>query len=667
MSAAPLPAVSIRLLLAALGAAVALHADRSPLWCVGVAVAALAWRGLHLAGRIALPPPALRITLTLVMLAAWFIAFRSFGGLAAGSALLILMSAAKLLETRSRRDAVVTAFTILVLVLAAALDRQGLARLPLYVGTAWLALAVITASGATAASRSARLAFATAGRAALLALPLAALCFLLVPRLPGALWSAPDGGRGRTGLSDEMTPGSISELALSDEIAFRVRFADRAPPPVERYWRGPVLHAFDGETWRRGRFAVPQRSEPVSAPLRYQVTLEPHARNYLFVLDTIASVQGPRTFPTTFDSQVLATRPVMTTLTYDAVSHLRVEAKGPLSNTGRRLDTTLPAGRNPRSIALARELRASVSSDAAYVGRVLEYFDTGGFEYTLAPPPLGRESVDELLFGTRLGFCGHFASAYATLMRAVGIPARVVTGYQGGTWNPVGGYYTLYQSNAHAWTEVWLEGSGWLRVDPTTVIAPARLQGGLEDLLGGQSVVASLLRRTGWLQDLRDSWDAAGMWWQRRIVDFNQGMQLQLLQKLGLKDLGYNLLAVLLAVGIFAWLLLMVLLLPARRTRPRTDNLGRAWRDFARLLARRGVPVAAHAGPEAVQHLAARALPAAAREIEAWSREYQRLRFGRGDGPADRQSLAGLRQHLRSVARATAARHPPRTAPAAPG
>lgn len=667
MNAALLPAVSIRLLLAALAAGVALHADRSPLWCVGVAVAALAWRGLHLAGRLALPPPALRIALTLLMLVGWFASFRSFGGLAAGSALLILMAAAKLLETRTRRDAVITAFTILVLVLAAALDRQSLARLPLYLGTAWLALAVITASGAAAASRSARLAFGTAGRAALLAVPLAALCFVLVPRLPGALWSAPDGGRGRSGLSDEMTPGSISELALSDEIAFRVRFEDRPPPPVERYWRGPVLHDFDGETWRRGRFAVPQKSQPVSAPLRYQVTLEPHGRNYLFVLDTIASVQGPRIFPTTFDSQVLATRPVMSTLTYDAVSHLRVRAEGPLSNTGRRLDTTLPAGRNPRSIALARALRASVATDADYVQRVLEYFATGGFEYTLAPPPLGRESVDELLFDTRLGFCGHFASAYATLMRAVGIPSRVVTGYQGGTWNPIGGYYTVHQANTHAWTEVWLEGSGWLRVDPTAVIAPARLQGGLEDLLGGQSAVATLLRRAGWLQDLRDSWDAAGMWWQRRIVDFNQGMQLQLLQKLGLQDLGYNLLALLLAAGIAAWLLLMVALLPARRARAREDALARGWRDFARLLAKRGVPIAPHAGPDAVRHQAIRALPAASREIEAWSREYQRLRFGRGEAPPGGQALAGLRQRLQAVARATATRRRPRTATAARG
>lgn len=659
-----LPPVSVRLLLAALATGVALHADRSPLWCVLVAAVALCWRWLNMGGHVALPPAILRAALTLILLLGWFASFRSFGGLAAGSALLILMASAKLLETRSRRDAVITAFTILVLVLAAALDRQSLARLPLYLGTSWLALAVIMASGADGASRSARLALRTAGRTALLAIPLAALCFVLVPRLPGALWSAPDGGQGRSGLSDEMTPGSISELALSDEIAFRVHFEGPAPAPPDRYWRGPVLHQFDGETWRRRGMAIREPAEPESGPLRYQITLEAHGRTDLYVLDMVGSVQGPRHYKT-FDNQIVTYRPVMATTSYNAVSHLRVRNPEALSSTGRRLDTALPADRNPRSLALARRLRAQSASDAQFATQVLEYFRSGGFEYTLVPPLLGRESVDELLFETRLGFCGHFASAYVTLMRAAGVPARVVTGYQGGTFNPVGGYYTVRQSDAHAWAEVWLEGSGWKRIDPTAVVAPSRLQGRLDGLFAGQSAVANLFRRAGWLQDLRDSWDAAGMWWQRRIVDFNQGAQLQLLEKLGLQRLEYGTLAMLMAGGAAIWLLLLAAVMQARSRAPWRDALARSWHGFARVLARHGVRIGPHDGPATVSRRAAAALPAAAAEIEAWSREYQRLRFGRGNAPADRSALAGLRQRLKAIARATATRRRQRTTAAA--
>jgi transglutaminase-like putative cysteine protease len=657
------------LLLGAFAAGTALHAASIPPWCLAAPAIALLWRWAAQRGLLPLPGRALRVLLTLALTGAVLLAFRTLGGIEAGSALLVGMGAAKLLETRAPRDALVVAVVALVLVLAAVLDRQALAWVPAYLVTGWLALATIAALGSHAAARAARPAFTAAGKALLLAAPLAAVCFVLVPRLPGALWSAPPSPRALSGLSDEMSPGSITELALSDELAFRVRFEDAPPPPAARYWRGPVLHDFDGATWRRlrGQLAKPQETIGTSPPLRYEVMLEPNERNYLFALDTVATIEG-QPFYRLFDGQVVTPRAVTAPLVYTAVSHLATRPVEPLSRIGRRIDTQLPPARNPRSLALARELRAAAGSDEDYAQRVLDYLRTGGFEYSLTPPPLGTEPVDDFLFGTRLGFCGHYASAYVTLMRAAGVPARVVTGYLGGSWNPVGGFYTVRQAEAHAWTEIWLAEKGWTRIDPTAVVAPGRLDQGLFDLLPeSRSAASAWLGRVDWLRDLRYAWDAAGLWWLERVVNFNRAAQLSLLAKLGLDRIDYRGMALLLAAGIVLWVLPLLLMWRRAPRPPRRDALGRLWEGYAALLARRGVAVGAHEGPEAVRQRARAALPEAATDIDLLARDYARLRFGPGTARPDERTLRALRARLSAIARATRARRRPRTAPAAQG
>jgi transglutaminase-like putative cysteine protease len=608
----------------------------------------------------------LRIILTLALFAGVSVSFRSLGGLAGGTALLLVMGAAKLLETRTRRDAAAVATVALVLVLAACLDRQSLLRLPLYLATGWIALATVAAMGGARAAHSAARAFGTAGRALLLAVPLAALCFVLVPRMQGALWSMPANTAAQTGLGDEMSPGSIAELSTSDDIAFRVRFDGPAPPAAQRYWRGPVLHDFDGFTWRRRAWAAAtvQEAVPLSAPLRYRVLLEPTGRSHLFGIDSVAGIAGRRNFRT-FDGQVLAARPLTDAIAYDGVSYLQTRYEGALSVTGRNLDTRIPAERNPRSIALARELRARTTSDRQYSSMVLDYFRTGGFEYTLSPPLLEQDSVDDLLFNTRRGFCGHFASAFAMLMRAAGVPARVVTGYLGATWNPIGGYYTVRQSQAHAWAEVWIDGDGWTRVDPTAVVAPGRLQQDAGELAGSSSAMHSLFGEASWLRTMRDSWDAASNWWQERIVNFNRDAQLNLLQRLGLKDIDYPGMALLLAGGAALWGLLVWAVSLRRPHRAPTDAAGRTWNRFLALLAARGIAIAAHDGPRAIATRAAARLPAAAAEIERFTRSYEQLRFGITD--TSEAAIRSMRSQLRQIARATAADRRRRTAAAAPG
>jgi transglutaminase-like putative cysteine protease len=636
-----------------------LHADRAPLWCLVVAVVALTWRGLHGMQRVPLPGTVVRMMLTVLLVLTIVAFYHTVSGLAAGSALLLVMGAAKLLETRTRRDAVVISMVTLVMLLAACLDRQSLLRVPLYMACGWLAIAALAALGSRPASRTMRSALTIAGKSLLYALPLALLSFVLVPRMSGALWSVPGAEQAQTGLGDEMSPGSISELSISDAIAFRVRFTGAPPQPQERYWRGPVLHDFDGYTWRRrlGQIALRQPVSPASAPLRYQIMLEPHGRDYLFGLDHVRAIEGRRYF-VTFDDQFVATRPVTTPVTYEATSYLRVRSLAPLSRLGRRLDTQLPAGRNPRSFALAQSLRARATSDRQYTQMVLEYFRAAGFEYTLTPPRLDYDSVDDLIFRTRLGFCGHFASAYVTLMRAAGIPARVVTGYQGGEWNAVGGYYLVRQSAAHAWAEVWLDDSGWVRIDPTAVVAPERLRRGLRDLLPDSGSTADrLLRSSAWMRDLFDHWDAASAWWQERVVNFNLAQQVDLLQWLGLPDPDYRDMVLLLACGAGLWVALLWWTTARARAAAGGDPLRRLWNRYARLLKAQGIPLATFDAPRAIATRATERMPAAGPALALFTERYLQLRYATNQAPSA-GALKSLRAALREVARATAAHRP---------
>jgi protein-glutamine gamma-glutamyltransferase len=643
-----IPRPALWLTLAAFAAAFALHVDQMPPWCSAAATLALLWRGAAEAGAMALPGKVLRTLLTLALIAATIASFRTLSGLSAGGSLLLVMGAAKLLETRHRRDAVIVVVVSLTLLMAACLDRQSLPRLPLYLVVGWIACAALTALGGTRESRSAHRAFARAGTALLLGLPFALVCFVFVPRLPGALWGGPGSSGAQTGLDDQMSPGSISDLSLSDEPAFRVRFEGPLPNPEARYWRGPVLHDFDGYTWRRipGQAALSQRSEYLGPALHYHVMLEAHSRNWLYGLDSVKSV-SQRGARIDFDGQIRMFRAVTAPLSYDAESYLNSRFTQPLSILGRRIDTRLPKDRNPRTLALAASMRAQASDDSAYTRAVLNYFRDGGFRYTLTPPLLDYNSIDDLLFNTRLGFCGHFASAYVTLMRAAGIPARVVTGYLGGEWNSVGNYLLVRQSGAHAWAEVWLEGRGWVRIDPTAVVAPARLQQGLRDLLPGSGSVASrVIQGSAWLRAMRDRWDATNNWWQERVINFNLGTQLDLMRYLGLGTVDYQQLALLLVSGAGLWVLAAVLWLRRKPRLVKPDEVARLWLKFIAILGRHGLTIPAHEPPLRIALRASRVLPGLADPIRDFTQRYLRLRYGKPDWDAD---LAALRNDLRRL------------------
>jgi transglutaminase-like putative cysteine protease len=451
-----------------------------------------------------------------------------------------------------------------------------------------------------------------------------------------------------TGLSDEMSPGSISTLANEFDPAFRVSFEGTPPPRAALYWRGPVLNDFDGLTWRRVRGrAYTSRFTMLGEPYRYRITLEPTNRRWLFALDMVAEAPRRDMF-LEYDAQLSANLPITSTTTYEAVSHLATRPDGPLSLAGRRYETRLPADRNPRARALALELRARYVSDADYARAVLDWFRDNGLEYTLDPGTTTVDSVDTTLFDSKRGFCGHFASAYVMLMRAAGVPARIVTGYLGGEWNPVGGYLIVRQSDAHAWTEVWLEGSGWTRIDPTAVVAPGRLESGIFELASDVLPVASdFLYNNRFMVRARQLWDGANHWWRERVVEFDMRSQLDLLRRLGIDSPDWSHLGWAFGAGLTAWIAWVSLTLRRSVARVKPDRIARAWLRATRKLARVAPPRSAAEGPMAYARRVGVQRPELAERVAALAAFYAGLRFGRD---ASQKDIAAFEREVRNLA-----------------
>jgi protein-glutamine gamma-glutamyltransferase len=613
---------------AAFAGGVLLNIDRMPAWAGATALALVAWRLWSARTRVWLPPAWLRAVLALIVTGIVLARFHTLNGLVAGTTLLMLMAALKLLEVQRARDQLVLIGAGLFLLLAACLDRQALLRTPLYAAQTWLCCAALAAvaSPALTARAAARMAL----RALLVAAPLALALFVFFPRLPGSFWAIPRGEEAFSGLSDSMSPGGITKLVANYDPAFRVKFAGAPPPPAQRYWRGPVLHDFDGRTWRRRDWAEHPRQplQYLGEPVRYHVALQPTQRRFWFALDL--PQHSPSSQVTlTYDFQLIASDPVTDAVSYEAVSYTQTRALGELSATARREDTLLPGNANPRARQLALSLRAAAPTDAAFVAAALDYLAGGGFVYSLEPQPLGEDTVDDLLFNTREGFCGHYASAFVDLMRAAGVPARIVTGYLGGEWNVVGQYLLVRQADAHAWAEVWLEGRGWTRVDPTAVVAPERLKRGVFDLMP-QAFGAGerFMHGAPWLQQLLQRWDAANSWWTENVVRFEYASQLDLLARLGIKTPDARYLGWAFMAALLAWLALLGWHMGRTGQAPAGDALARAYLRLCRKLARAGAPRLPHQGPLDFARSIGQVHPQLHDQVQALLERYARLRYG---------------------------------------
>lgn len=480
-------------------------------------------------------------------------------------------------------------------------------------------------------------------------LPLAAILFLLFPRLPGPLWSLPEDASASSGLSDSMSPGSIGQLSLSDAVAFRVEFDGQVPAPRDRYWRGPVLSEFDGRHWSSTRRRIAANASyrgSDSDIIKYTVTLQPHNQRWLFALDAAVSLPGNGNGQTLgrmmSDGQMLALSPVKQALRYRQSSVL-LDA---ISTSQRPHDSNLfLPGINTRSHAFARDLRNRSADDTDYAQAVMQYFNRESFHYTLRPQLLGSAPVDEFLFDSRSGFCEHYAAAFVVLMRAAGIPSRVVTGYQGGEMN--NDYMIVRQSDAHAWAEAYIDGA-WRRYDPTSAVAPSRVEQGLAAALPNESSVPRMARLDGdWLSTARLRWDALNHQWQRLVIDFDDESQESLWQKLGLSTPALWQLTAIVLLASLIWSLLL-LGLPRRSDRGLSID-ERLWKRLCSRLARRHLTRRPAESDFEFLQRAATSWPARADELLELQQTFRQLRFQALEPGERNRHRQQIRQGLRRL------------------
>ncbi|MEO5764202.1 MAG: DUF3488 and transglutaminase-like domain-containing protein [Casimicrobiaceae bacterium] len=588
---------------------------------------------------------------------------RSYGyfiGREPSIAFLFVLCGIKFLEAHARRDGSLIACLAAFMLITPFLSTQTM-------GTAALALPGVVVLGATLDVLARPDSTMAAGgwraplrRAAMLlvqGLPIAALLFFMFPRLAAPLWGLPADRSARTGLSDTMEPGMFTSLTLSDEVALRVEFEGGAPPPPsQRYWRGPVLSRYDGRVWSVAPLPFIGGTPATDAvkTISYTVTLEPSNQPYMFALELPTgaprlagpSADGAVTLPAflglTRDQQLLARAPITQPLRYTQQSVLRDRYRSS-SSLDARINLRLP-DRNPRSIAFARALRERHPDDRDYIRAVLRHFNTEAFVYTLGPPLYENEPIDQFLLDTRRGFCEHYASAFVVLLRAAGIPARIVTGYQGGEMNPTGGYMIVRQSDAHAWTEALLDGQ-WVRFDPTAAVAPSRIERGFASSLPAGEPIPLLARLDGgWLKDLGLVWDAVNHGWRNHVVDFNYQRQRALW-----REMNFDLFApwqVVVAVMALAGLWCAAVLLWMARRRRRKERALVLWDDICRRLARAGLPRQPHEGPLAFSQRAAARWPQFAIAFAAIGEAYAKLRYGSlAPESRDRAALVATLEH----------------------
>ena len=547
-----------------------------PWWCTALAAGVLVWRGKLAWDSAPLPSAWWRMGLLAITIAATLFTHKTLLGRDAGVTLTIILLSLKTLELRARRDAFVIFFLGFFAMLTNFFFSQSLlTAAAMMIALMGLLTALVNAHmqvGKPPLVASAKV----AGRMVLLGAPIMAVLFMLFPRL-APLWGIPsDGMTGRSGLSASMQVGTIASLALDESIAMRIKFDGKLPAQSDMYFRGPVLSVFDGKEWRpntgqySARFAVPANLRPLGGTISYQVTLEQNNRPWIFTLDAAAAppIVPGHNVTMTPGLMWLSDKPVTDLLRYTAISSVDFRHGPTRTLVGLQDYIELPASFNPRTLEMAAQMRRdprfSQADAETLVPEVMRLLRTGGYQYTLEPGLFGRETADEFWFDKKQGFCEHIASSFVILMRALDVPARIVTGYQGGQVNPVDGFWTLRQSDAHAWAEVWQPGKGWLRLDPTSAVAPGRV-GEFQRLAAPQGAVAAAfgtMLSPGMLAQMRAAWEAVNNGWNQWILNYSQSKQLDLLKNIGFtspswEDLSYVLIGIIVTVSLIgaAWTL----------------------------------------------------------------------------------------------------------------
>jgi transglutaminase-like putative cysteine protease len=619
----------------------AVHASHLPVLLTAALFVALGlrwWQRRYRPGRV---PAWLRVPMLVILVGAVVLEYGNLFGREPGSALAAGLLVLKLTESEAPRDARVAAAFACFLLMAALLFGQGM------VATFVVALGLLPAlttwrslEPTQAAAKLPRQLLPAFGLLAA-AMPLALTAFVLVPRLSSPLWGTSNQQTARTGLSDHMSPSDFTELLTDDSAAMRVSFDGAPPVQGQRYFRAFVMWRYDGKDWQRIDQAS-GTSIPVEAgeTIGYRISLEPTHQRILPTLDL--PLRAPAQSQSNTDGEVFADRPVDDAREYALRSALRYRLQPDLDIATRMRALQLPDGFDPRTHALAAQWRQLHGhDDAAIVKAALSLFHDGGFSYTLLPAPLGRDAIDDFLFNTREGFCEHYASAFTVLMRAAGVPARVVTGFQGGFWNKVGQYLLVRNSDAHAWSEVWLQGRGWVRVDPTAAVRPQRISLGAAGASGNQLLP---WYESGLLESVRNQWDIVNRWWNQSVIGFDALRQRGLLTPFGIREIDTGMLVRLLMVSMAVFG--AAGLLWALWRRPEGDPALAALRSLERKLAQAGVERRRSEGPRHFLRRAGHALPGQRAELDHLMRCYIELRYATAEPSTE--SLRAFRRAVRN-------------------
>ncbi len=635
------------------------HVPNVPVWCGVLTAAVLLWR-TRLALRNAPLPSRWWLVGVLVLamgLTLW--SFKTLLGKEPGVTLAVVLMALKTLELRARRDAFVVFFLGFFLVLTHFLFSQTLPVAAAMLVSVWGLLTALVLAHMPVGQPSLRQAGSLALRTALLGAPIMVLLFMLFPRI-GPLWGVPQDGGGKTGLSSSMSMGTMAQLALDDSIAMRIKFFGPPPSPESLYFRGPVLARFDGKTWSASySSSAPPRTElrPSSPALRYEVTMEPLRLPLLPLLEVTTEVEGldgMRAFRR--EDLVWSTDvPVAERKRFNAVGHTGF-AHGPLQRAPSLKEyINLPVGYNPRTLAWAKQLGDDpryAHADAPELAQaVMQHIRRGGYTYTLDPGVYGEAqpqgAIDEFWLDRKEGFCEHFAASFVFIMRALSVPARVVTGYQGTDPLPVDGYYIVRQSYAHAWAEYWQEGKGWVRADPTAAVSPDRIvrsrnlaptPGFMAGAIG--SVNPALLAQ------MREAWESLNNRWNQWVLNYSRGQQLDLMKKLGFQSPSWQDVALLL-IGILSGLALLGAAW-AWWDRHRQDPWERQAQALRRALRPLGLAARLHEPPRALAVQVAQRFGPQGQALSGLLMTLEQQRYGRT--PIKRPSAEWLRS-LRGEAR----------------
>ncbi len=642
-----------------------------PIWLIPVMLISSYWRFRVLKGESAQPKLFVRLLVVALGIAGVLLSGMTLLSLDTMVSLLLLGFAFKSLEAVRQRDALVVVFIGFFLVAISFLFSQSIPAGAYGVISLIILTGALIANQQSPAQQISRYATRSSLKMASMmlfqCLPLMVLVFIFMPRF-SPLWSIPSfESHAKTGITDSMAPGDIANLSKSDELAFRASFEGRVPQSDELYWRGLVLNNFDGKSWQQlpDEYDTSElkhqllynmawndaRIEIQGDPFKYEVIYEKTGQPWLFTLTPTTKVDG-KTIKFG-DYRVMSRGDIQSPFMMNAVSYPDSKRDLELSDYARNLALQLPASGDEKTREFARVLRESSLSNADYVEKVLNRFTDQSYFYTLRPPLLGdKDTIDKFLFETQKGFCSHYSGSFVFMMRAAGIPARIVVGYLGGEWSPDGEYLSVRQYDAHAWAEVWLEGEGWRRVDPTSRVAPSRVEGGLEaaveyegSFLEGNPFSA---RNFKWLDGIRKKMDSIQYGWRRWILGYDSESQAGLLKSVLDKMSSIPLAALVGALFLGIFLLWFVMLGLGRRQNYEAYE-HQLYRKFCKRLEKHGVLREPQQTPYEFALIASKKLPSRAAAIQDFSSLYQQLCYVPRNGAGRDEPHQKMRRLLREI------------------